>query len=81
MDFAQDLIQQSLDLKVFPKHRDEDCLCGLILPFHALEEILQHSPLCPPPWELEENLAQSTENCITVLALIIQFDSIKGNLQ
>lgn len=38
-------------------------------------------PLCPPPRELEENLGQSTENCITVLALIILFDSIKGNLQ
>lgn len=37
--------------------------------------------LCSLPRELEENLGQSTENCITVLALIIQFDSIKGNLQ
>lgn len=47
-DFAQYLIQQSLDLKVFPKHGDEDCLCGLILPVHALEEILQHSPCATP---------------------------------
>lgn len=43
-DFAQNLIQQSLDLQVLPKHRDEDVLYGLILPIHALEEILQHSP-------------------------------------
>lgn len=65
LDFAQYLIRQSLDLKRLPKHRrwglpvwvNRACPCTGGNTAALL--------LCPPPRELEENLGQSTEDCIT----------------